>query len=62
MDAAIDGIVRRGGEEEADGGGADDASASESGVSDASESSGVSDARSDFYQIFFLFLNKPQCV
>ena len=46
MDAAIDGIVRRGGEEEADGGGADDASASESGVSDASESSGVSDARS----------------
>ena len=45
MDAAIDGIVRRGAEEEADGGGADDASASESGVSDASES-GVSDARS----------------
>ena len=45
MDAAIDGIVRRGAKEEADGGGADDAKASESGVSDASES-GVSDARS----------------
>ena len=44
MDAAIDGIVRRGAKK-ADGGGADDASASESDVSDASES-GVSDARS----------------
>ena len=46
MDAAIDGVVRRGAEEEADGGGADDANASESGVSDDASESGVSDARS----------------